>query len=122
MRAQFLFLAVPLTAVLLALPAHAQRASDRLTSPGISLVPTPMSDSVSARMRAFGLLPQLPLVPGRYASVDTTRARTECPMPVLRPDSAKQFSAVKGELPHSSDRMPTIPSSCTNPLDKGQKR
>jgi hypothetical protein len=120
MRSQSLF-AVPLIAVLLALPAHAQRASDRLTSPGISLVPTPLSDSVSARMRAFGLLPQLPLVSDRNGSIDTTRARAECPMPVLRPDSAKQFSAIKGELPRSSDRMPTIPSPCTNPLDKGQR-
>jgi hypothetical protein len=120
MRRQFL-LAGPLTAMLLALPVHAQRTSDRLTSPGIGLVPTPMSDSAATRMRAFGLLPKLPLVADRNTHADTTRARAECPMPVLRPDSAKQFSAMKGELPRSNDRMPTIPSSCTNPLDNGQK-
>jgi hypothetical protein len=121
MRTQFL-IAISLSVTLLAAPAGAQRASDRLASPSIGLLPTPMSDSAAARMRAFGLLPKLPLVVDRGALVDSARARIECPMPVLRPDSTKQLSAVKAEPLRSSDRMPTIASACTNPLDKSQRR
>jgi hypothetical protein len=121
MRHEVLF-AVPLTLTLLAVvPVGAQSVAYRTASPSAQLLAPLIADSLSARMRALGLLRSPSPVAERVAFADTTHGGPECPMPILHPDSSKQFAAIKTEPLRSSDRMPTRVSSCVNPLEKSQQ-
>lgn len=116
MRKEVLF-AVPLTFTLLAgVPARAQSVGYRVARPNARLLAPLISDSLSARMRALGLLPSPSPAAERVVFVDTTRGGPECPMPILHPDSSKQFASINTVPPRSNDRMPTRVSSCVNPL------
>lgn len=120
MRHRVLF-AVPLTLTLLAaVPVRAQSVTYRTASPSARLLAPLITDSLSARMRALGLLPSPSPVAERVVFVDTTHGGPECPMPILHPDSSKQFAAIKTGPLRSSDRMPTRVSSCVNPLAKSR--
>lgn len=115
--------AAPLIVTLIAaVPVHAQRVTYRTESLSAGLLAPLLSDSLSARMRALGLLPSPSLMADRVVFVDTMQGGPECPMPILHPDSAKQFAAIKSEPLRSSDRMPTRVLSCANPLDKRRQR
>jgi hypothetical protein len=120
-------LAVCLTVVLAAAsPVRAQGVTSRPAIPAESQAP-PTSDSLAARMRALGRLSRLSFGMDTVV-VNSMHGTPECPMPILRPDSTRQFAAVTGQPLRSgrmptwttADRMPTWTSVCTNPLDKGR--
>jgi hypothetical protein len=116
MRHEILF-AVSLSLTLIAaVSASAQRVTDRMTSPGAGLLAPSKSDLWSPRMHTLLRTPSL--VQQRVASVDTTRGDPECPMPILLPDSTREFAGIKGDALRSSDRMPMRVSSCVNRLNK----
>jgi hypothetical protein len=118
MRHEVLF-AVPLVVGLMAAaPMRAQRVTSPRASPATGVLAPLTSDSVSSRMLALGLLLSPSLPTARAALGETTQGSLECPMPILRPDSAKRLSGLRGEPLHSSDRMPTRVSPCVNPLNK----
>lgn len=111
-------LAMPLfLALSAATPADAQTVTPGAAEPSARPLLALGSDSLYSRMRVLGLLPRASLGAIRLTTVDTVRSGSECPMPISRPDSTRQFAAARGQPLHSSDRMPTQPSACTNPLE-----
>lgn len=122
MRRKVLF-AVPLAVGLMSsAPLSAQRVTYRTPSPEAGLLAPLISDSLSSRLRALGLLLSPSLLTDRVGFVETRPGGLECPMPILSPDSAKRFAGLPSEPLRSGDRMPTHASSCTNPLDKIRQR
>ena len=114
MRHEVLF-ALPLTFTLLAaVPVRGQGVAYRAARPSARLLAPPISDSLTARVRAL-LSPPFPSPVGeRVAVVDTAQGGAACPMPVLQPDSSRQFAAIQTGPLRSGDRMPTRASSCVN--------
>lgn len=120
MRNTLLIAAMLICTCTAARSASAQRAGDPSASQGTHLLSPLISDSLSARMRALGLLAPAAPVVERVIALNAPRVVAECRMPIQRPDSSTQFAATKNALPRFNDRMPTQVSSCVNPLDKSR--
>ena len=116
MRHEVLF-AISLTLTpLAAVPGRAQSAAYPTWGATVRrLAPLP-SDSLPARIRALRPLPSPSPTTQRAVFADSAHDGPECPMPILHPDSSKQFAAIKTGPLRSSDRMPTRVLSCVNPL------
>jgi hypothetical protein len=95
--------------------AHAQAVADRATRLAPRALPPLATDPLAFRAAVIAL-PSRSLFATMYKA-DSLPTRSECPMLVMRPDSARRFAAIAGQAPHSADRMPVLPSACTNPLD-----
>jgi hypothetical protein len=96
-------------------PAHAQTVTHRDTRAATRLVPSLLADSLAFRSviaaRTTGNLF------AAIYTVDSLQTRSACPMPVMHPDSTRQFSALAGQALRFTDPMPVVPTTCTNPLD-----
>ena len=76
-----------------------------------SIVPL---ESLVVRQPVLGL--QIAPASETKQAVTPRSTLTECPMPVIAPDSSRSFAGVPVTVRPLSARMPTAPAPCHNPL------